>query len=317
MIYTIQANDEVLGKEELQKILNKDSVKSDMMNTVEFDCENADIDNIIEYCYTSPFFAQRKIAILKNPIFMSTEKSKKDYTEFVEKLIEYSKKQNESTIMIIYAVYDKVDAKKKIVKYLRDETKYTLVTTPNTMQINETVKHMVNKKGAKISNEAVSMLIEKVGPAFLDLASEVDKLTTFKPKGTIEKQDVIDFATVNVESNIFDLSNAILEKSIPKSITLFEDLIKNGMEPIVLTSVLANQFRLALVSKSYKREGKNNEEIAKILKVHPYRIKLASRLMFSDKDLKNILLKLADLDYHVKTGKINKFHGMKLLILSI
>lgn len=317
MIYTIQANDEVLGKDTLQKILNKDSVKADMMNTVEFDCESAEIENIIEYCNTSPFFADRKIAILKNPIFMSTEKTNRDYTDFVEKLISYIENENKSTTMIIYSLYEKVDSKKKIVKYLRDHTKYTIVKTPDTMQINETVKHMVNKRGAKISNEAVSMLIEKVGPGFLDLASEVDKLTTFKPEGMIEKNDVEDFVTVNMESSIFDLSNAILEKNIPKSISLFEDLTKSGLEPIVLTSVLANQLRLALLAKSYQREGKQGDQIAKILKVHPYRIKLALKLTFGDKDLKGILHKLADLDYHIKTGQINKFHGMKLLILSI
>ncbi|MDF9867270.1 DNA polymerase-3 subunit delta [Bacilli bacterium PM5-3] len=317
MIYTIQACDDVLGNEQLKKIYDKDSIQTDMMNTVEFDCLDIEIDQILDYCFTTPFFASHKVAILKNPIFLTAENTKKDYTEFIDKLMNYIKNENESTILIIYSLYEKLDERKKIVKFLKEKTKFIKVETPNAMQLNDIVKKMLEKRGNTVDYATIDLLIEKVGTNLVDVVSEVEKLALFKPNGNIGKEDVEDFVTCNIDASIFDLSNAILEKNVAKSITLFEDLTKGGLEPIVLVSVLANQFRLALLSKNYQRLQFDSNTIAKKLKVHPYRIKLALKLTFSDKDLKELLVKLADLDYHIKIGKINKYHGMKLLILSI
>lgn len=317
MVYTIQASDDALGKEQLNKIYNRGNIQTDVMNTVEFDCLSTDIEQILDYCFTTPFFATHKVAILKNPIFLTAEGSKKDFEDFVTRLIEYIENENESTILVIYSLYEKLDERKKIVKFLKEKTKYIKVETPNAIQISDMIIKMVEKRNSTIEKSAVNLLMEKIGTNFVDIMSEVEKLTLFKSNDLITKQDVADFVANNIDSSIFDLSNAILERNVATSITLFEDLTKGGMEPIALISILANQLRLALLAKSYQRKGFNENDIAKKLKVHPYRIKLALRLKFSDYDLKQILVKLADLDYRIKTGKVNKHHGMKVLILSI
>lgn len=317
MIYTIQASDDALGKEQLNKIYNKSNIQTDVMNTVEFDCLTTDIDQILDYCFTTPFFATHKVAVLRNPVFLTAESSKKDFTDFISKLMEYIENENSSTILIIYSLYDKLDERKKIVKFLKDKTKYIKVETPNAIQISDMVRKMVEKRNSTIDQNAIDLLMEKIGTNFVDIMSEVEKLTLFKSNDNISKKDVEDFVANNIDSSIFDLSNAILEKNVSKSITLFEDLTKGGLEPIALISVLSNQLRIALLAKSYQRVGLKEAEIAKKIKIHPYRVKLALRLQFSDNDLKVVLKKLADLDYRIKTGKVNKHHGMKLLILSI
>lgn len=317
MVYTIQASDDALGKEQLNKIYNKDNIQTDVMNTVEFDCLNTEIDHILDYCFTTPFFASHKVAILKNPIFLTAESSKKDYTDFIKKIMEYIENENESTIFVIYSLYEKLDERKKIVKFLKEKTKFIKVETPNAIQISDMIKKMVEKRNTTINQDAIDLLMEKVGTNFVDIMSEVEKLTLFKNNDMIRKSDVQDFVANNIDSSIFDLSNAILEKNVSQSITLFDELTKGGLEPIVLVSVLSNQLRIALLAKSYQRRNMNEAEIAKKLKVHPYRIKLALRLRFSDNDLKKVLVKLADLDYRIKIGQVNKYQGMKVLILSI
>ncbi|MDL2211605.1 DNA polymerase III subunit delta [Erysipelotrichaceae bacterium OttesenSCG-928-M19] len=317
MIYTIQASDDVLGHEQLKKIYDKDSIQTDMMNTVEFDCLDVEINQIIDFCYTSPFFASHKVAILKNPIFLTAETTKRDYTEFIDKLMEYIDNENSSTILIIYSLYEKLDERKKIVKFLKEKSKFINVDTPNAMQLNDIVKKMIEKRGNQVETDTVNFLLEKIGTNLVDIISEVDKLSLFKPDEKLTKEDISDFVACNLDSSIFDLSDAILARNTAKAVTLFEELTKTGIDPMDLVNLLGSQFRIALLTKGYQRLQFDNGAIAKRLKIHPYRIKIATQLTFSDRDLKAIIVKLAKLDYQIKTGRINKYHGMKVLILSI
>lgn len=317
MIFTIHSKDDMLGKEKINQILNSKNIKCDLMNTSEFDCMTTDIDKIIDYCYTTPFFATHKVVILKNPNFLTSENSKVDFEDFIKKLMTYIENESETTVMFIYSLADKLDERKKIVKYLKEKTNFKQVDLPNHLQLKNIIRNRILKYNSDIEENAIDLLLEKVGTNLVELSNEVDKLVLFKKDDIIRRDDVRDFVTCNVDSSIFDLSNAILDKDIVKSLSLFDDLIANGMEPIVLISVLANQFRLALLVNGYKKMGLDNASIAKKVKVHPYRIKLASELSFSKQALENNLLKLAGLDYKIKIGQINKHHGMKLFILSI
>ena len=68
-----------------------------------------------------------------------------------------------------------------------------------------------------------------------------------------------------------------------------------------------------------KEQGLNNNEIATTLTVHPYRVKLALEegIKYQKKTLLNFILKLANLDNDIKTGKINAELGVELFILNV
>lgn len=317
MVCTIHAKDDALGKAQLNEILNNKYRRTDMMNTQEFDCLDVDIDQVIDYCFTAPFFAEYKVAILKNPIFLTGEKTKRDYTEFVDKLMHYLENENKTTILIIYSLYEKLDDRKNIVKKLKKEYKFISLGAPNTIEMKNIIKRQVNKVNASIEDKAVERLIELVGADLVNINSEVEKLVLYKPDQTITKKDVEEFVVYNSESTIFDLSDTILARNGTRSLELYDELIKSGMETVVLTNILANQIRIALLSQIYQEQGMQQAEIAKKLKVHPYRVRLSLKLKYSAENLKEILVKLAALDYNIKIGKVNKHQGMKLLILSI
>lgn len=317
MVCTIHAKDDALGKAQLNEILNNKYRRTDMMNTQEFDCLDVDIDQVIDYCFTAPFFAEYKVAILKNPIFLTGEKTKRDYTEFVDKLMNYLENENKTTILIIYSLYEKLDDRKNIVKKLKKEYKFISLGAPNTIEMKNIIKRQVNKVNASIEDKAVERLIELVGADLVNINSEVEKLVLYKPDQTITKKDVEEFVVYNSESTIFDLSDTILSRNGTRSLELYDELIRSGMETVVLTNILANQIRIALLSQIYQEQGMQQVAIAKKLKVHPYRVRLSLKLKYSAENLKEILVKLAALDYNIKIGKVNKHQGMKLLILSI
>ncbi len=83
--------------------------------------------------------------------------------------------------------------------------------------------------------------------------------------------------------------------------------------------MLANQFRLMYQVKGLTKKGYSEKDIAKLLDIHPYRVKLSlgKSKSFSDEKLLSILKQLADLDSDIKKGNIDKNLGLELFILSI
>ena len=58
------------------------------------------------------------------------------------------------------------------------------------------------------------------------------------------------------------------------TVSIYHDLLRNGEEPIMLTSLIARQIRLMIHVQSLRKKGYQQHQIAKTLNVHPYRVKL-------------------------------------------
>ena len=67
-----------------------------------------------------------------------------------------------------------------------------------------------------------------------------------------------------------------------------------------------------------KKENKQEQEIASLLEVHPYRVKLALKntVNYSLNDVKNILIDLATLDSKIKSGQYDRYVDFELFLAS-
>ena len=83
--------------------------------------------------------------------------------------------------------------------------------------------------------------------------------------------------------------------------------------------MIANQFRLLLQTKIMISNNINEGDIAKYLKVHPYRIKLAHQKSnrLSIDILKKYLSDLGELDYKIKSGITNKNSALELFFINL
>ena len=96
-------------------------------------------------------------------------------------------------------------------------------------------------------------------------------------------------------------------------------MLKYNDVPIKIIVMLANQFRIIYQAKEMYKKGYTENDIASILGVHPYRIKLALNKAreYSSKSLLIYLKKLSNLDILIKTGDINKEIGLELFIINL
>lgn len=306
MIYVLYGKIEYLIKKEIDKIINENKT-----NDIEkFDLINVSINKVINAASSISLFSNQKIIIINNAIIF-TSKSKDDTTE----LEKYLNNINKDTILIFIINCEKLDERKKITKLAK---KIGYVKEFNEINTSEIVKKLF--ANYNISQDNVKYLIERIGDNIDLLNSEIEKIKIYKNKDLdITKEDIDNLTNKSFEVNNFKLIDAIINKDKSKAFELYNERIKLNEEPIAIIITIANQIRIMYQVKELYTSGYTENDIVKVLGIHPYRIKLAIQngRKYASNVLLNYLYKLSDLDINIKTGKIDKNLGLELFILEL
>src|SRR5699024_6014435 len=98
-------------REELIKKL-----KIDEENISYYDLEEVPIEEVIGDAETYPFFAEKKLIIASNPIFLRAKPPKLPFEHHLEALDTYLDNPVDYSTLVFIAPYEKIDSRKKITK---------------------------------------------------------------------------------------------------------------------------------------------------------------------------------------------------------
>ena len=294
----------------------KDKIKIEEDNIITFDLNYDSISSVLVEASTVSMFSDKKLIICDNSSFLTASKvisdnEQKDLTKYLENQFK--------DVYIIFIVRDeKIDSRKKISKLVNKVSKVYDCNKIESYRLSNYLGDYIRDKGYSISSSSIELIISKVGYELSNIIKELDKMFIYKGNDTkITKEDIDEVITNNLEKNIFELTNAIVNKEKNKINDIYNDLIKSGEDPIKLIVTLSNQFRLIMQVKLMRSGGYSEKEIVTILKEHPYRINLAMKSAYNIEDIKNILLKLSDLNFEIVTGKTDKFFGFEMFLLNL
>lgn len=303
MIYLLYGTEKYLIDLEINKIIKQHKI--DEINIIKYDLDIDFFKEVIDDCQTISLFSNKKLIIVDNPF---TELSKED-----ENLLEnYINSPNLDTILILRC--SKLDERKKIIKLLM---KKVTVKEFNNTNLIEKVKNMFDD--FDIKNDTINLLIERVGSDLNLLHNEIEKIKIYKDNDkNITKEDIISLTHKNIDLDVFKLIDNIVNHDKEKSLELYNELLKNGSEPIAIIVMLANQFRIMYQAKELIKKGYTEKDIASTINIHPYRVKLAlqNSRSYNSKVLLKYLSDLAQLDIDIKSGNIDKNLGLELFILN-
>ncbi|WP_044747677.1 DNA polymerase III subunit delta [Bacillus alveayuensis] len=283
-----------------------------------FDMEETEIDTAVEDAETLPFMGEKRVVVIKNPYFLSTEKKKEKVEHHLERFERYIEEPSPFTILALIAPYEKLDERKKITKLLKKKAN---VVEMNELSESETIAWMnelARQEDVLIEQSAIDQLFALTSGNLMIISSEMKKLCTYVGKGnTITEEDVKKLVARTLEQNIFELIDYVIQKKKEKALELFYHLLKMNEEPIKILNLMASQFRLLYQVKQLGASGYTQPQIASILKVHPYRVKLANKQakMFQDHELTSIIQQLAEADFEMKAGKMDKQLVLELLLM--
>ncbi|PMC39692.1 DNA polymerase III subunit delta [Bacillus sp. UMB0899] len=320
-VYLLLGEEAFLMQETLRYIVQASLLEEEKdFNLSMYDMEETAIETALEDAETLPFMGERRLVIIKNPVFLTSEKKKEKVEHRIEKLEQYIHSPAPYTVAVFVAPYEKLDERKKITKLLK---KQATVLEMKSLSDADTIKWMENvarEAQVELDRDAVNQLLLLTAGDLMVIHQELQKLSTYVGEGGAVTVDTVNLLVARtLEQNIFDLIDHVIHKRSKHALQIFYDLLKNNEEPIKILSLLVNQFRLILQVKELSAVGYGQQQIATTVKVHPFRVKLALQQarLFQTEELAMILMDLAEADYEMKTGKKDKQLLLELFLLKL
>ncbi|MBO5414258.1 MAG: DNA polymerase III subunit delta [Bacilli bacterium] len=315
-IYLIASNSYRLLEDELNKIL-KDNVYSS------FDLLGIDIEEVLEEASYVSLFDEKKYMVVKNANIFCAGRKKEAEEDSVSKkdetLLKYLEQPNENTVLI-FVVNGKIDGKKKICKIIKDRYNLIQIDDLKPKEIYNNVDKIMKKEGYKLDYDTIYYIINSCLNNYDLVMNELDKIKLYYGKGcNVKYEDVVKIVSHGVEDNNFKFIDAVIGKNIKEAFKIYDDLMLQKVEPIMLMSMIAKEIRNTLLVKKMIKSYDKKEIMKKLGINFDFQIDklINNSYSFSEKKLEEYLVYLCDMDYKIKRGKISNKLALELFILEI
>jgi DNA polymerase III subunit delta len=320
-IYLIFGTEAFLINETKQLILSRTLNEEEMdFNYASYDLEETSIEVALEDAETLPFIGEKKVIFLHNPTFLTAEKTKGKVEHNLTRLESYLKEPAPYSVIVFSAPYEKLDERKKVTKELKRQAVTIEAKKLSEPELKGWVRERAKLNGIDIEVAAVERMLVLAGTNLFLLTSEVDKLALYaNDEKKIDVEIVEKLVSKSLEQNIFTLIEKVVQRKLDEALRIYYDLLKQNEEPIKILALLAGQFRLIYQVKELARKGYGQQQIASYLKVHPFRVKLAAGQTgkFTDEELTGLIKQLADADYQMKTGGMDKSLLIEMILFRL
>lgn len=312
MNYLLMGTEKYNLRRRRNEIVNK-LIGDDEINISVYCGSEWEISELIADLQTVPFFSDNRVVIVENPGFIVSPKVNDE--PFVNALVSYFKKPNESTTFIIY-IDQNIDRRRKalntLVKYMKREVYDTLSEEDFQQAVNEDLRN----SGLKLDFDSRNELMQRLPLDLDNWKNELEKLKLYPEK--IDREVIRQLVAKPLESNVFELTNAVNTRNTARAIEVYHDLLVNNKNDIQgLIGLLAGQFRFMLQAVTLMEQGYNQKEIAEQLNCREGRVYMAFKNSGSrnSRQLLKVLDSLAQLDQNIKSGKVNPQLGLELFLV--
>ena len=315
-IYLFTGTSEIFIKNRMNRIIQG----FDKLETTisKYDMDQTTISQVLEDAITIPFLEDLKIIIIKNPKFLTKtfDTSKKDVKAFIK----YLKNPSETTILIIDATNTQIHQANDIYKVLRNVARIIDYPDPEEIEIKGWIVRSFNTNNIEIKDDALNLLIEYIGDDQPRLSHEIEKLSSFVGRGgTVRTSHIKDLVPKNINNEVYNLIKAIVSQNIEKTFAIYETIATSTKDTQGIISMISNKFRELLSIYKLLKFGYSQSDIAKFYNVSSgkayYMVQDAKS--FKETDLEYYLDKIAELDFQIKSGLIDKTIGLELLLLQL
>ncbi|WP_027365394.1 DNA polymerase III subunit delta [Desulfotruncus alcoholivorax] len=276
------------------------------------DGSHVPVAEVIAAVELTPLTAGRKLVVVRDAAILQKDADDKQ-------ILEYLERPNKGCCLV-FETRQSIDRRKKLYKKIATmggAIEFTRLKTPD---LTKWLAKQAREEGAALTREAAEELLLRCGPDMYTLHNEMQKLACFVGTGnTINMDTVKELVASRVEESIFEMVDAIGEKDGTRAIEGIRQLLRQKQQPQQIIGMIARQFRLLYQVQGMIEAGTAREEIIKTLRMHPFVYKKISlqHKNFSSEQLVRTIMRLADLDYLVKTGGGNFSELIETFILKL
>ena len=272
-------------------------------------------DILVEAGYFS-MFEEEKFIIIRNANFFGSGKiSEKDS----ESLLKYLNNPNSLT-SLIFICNEKIDSRKKITKIMKEKYEIKIIPNLKYYEIENRIEKYLVKQHYQIDKDTIKYIVNNSLNNYDLVMNEVEKIILYyNDPCLIKKEDVENIISKSINTNNFLFVDALIDGDLEKSLALLNDLKVMKVEPTILITLIARDIRIMLNIKNLLDQNKREYEILTELHLMDWQLEkyLKKAFPYKIKELEGWLEKLANIDFKIKSGKLDKYYALELLILDI
>ena len=305
--YLISSDDIEALNDKINEIKNSYNIEFDI---IKYDLEEDDIYNIIDELTTISLFDNPKFIIVKSINYASKAKE----TQITD-MLKAMNNQDSNNVLVATSL-EKIDYKDENISRLRKYMIYFDIKIKN-IPLEEYAKTILNKNGYNIDDQAVNQLA-KYSLNLATLKNNINILMSYKNGDkNIKIADVSLMIKQPLDDNIYNLIDMVLNKNKKGIFKIYNDFKIEKIEPPVIIGYLINKFQEMYDVYILAKGGADQQTIMDLFNVSSgkayYMLKNSKQV--SIEEIKKNLDDLINLDYNIKTGRIDQHLGLELYLL--
>lgn len=315
-VYLFTGTSEIFIKNRMNRIIQSYDAKE--TSVIKYDMEITPLSTVLTDILTIPFLEKQKIIILRRPRFLKNVHQ--DEKNSVKEFIKYLKNPIETTILLIDATNMNISNTNEIYKTLKNTAFIVNYDNSEEIEIKGWIIRTLALNNIEIRDDALNLFLDSVNGDQTRMEHEIDKLISFGiHDGIITTEDIKTLVSQDVNKEIYSLIKEIIKKDTVKVNSIYSKLASNTKDVMGIIALISSTFRELLTTARLLKKGYSQNDIAKFYGISSgrayYIVKDAKS--FNINDLEDNVNKLAELDFKIKSGQIDKNTGIELFLLQI
>ena len=277
-------------------------------NYDEFSADESSPADILSFADTLPVLSDKRLLIC----FRAELFSEKDWVQ----LTPLFSKEDQKTVFVFF--FDKKDGRKKHFKALKNKALELDASPIRAWEMEAWLDFLSQKEQIQLSAPAKNLFLQLVGSSLLEVSIELKKLKQYLgDRVQAEEKDILSCSSRLKIESLFDLTDALGNKNIVKSLSLLAVLLEQGENEIAVVSLLARHLRILMKVQQGQKEKLTSSELAKNTGLPPYFLKNYVKQvgLWTKPQLENTLQSLFLTDKALKSSPLSPHIWLENFIL--
>jgi len=306
--YLFISVDEFLIKKKIDELLKKENIDEEILEM--YDLDEADLTDLISCLNTESVFDDKRVFWVKNPSILESDKdiNKNEY-DLLEK---YCNNENNNILIFSSTNYNKNNKLSPIIK------KSFIINELDKLDIN--LGDYFNKyvmDNHMLVDEAIKVEVLNRSKDYQTLENNLQKLDNYASGNPITMDMVNLLINKEVESKIYDISQAMFDGDTNKAYISLKNLLDENVNPSIILANLKNTITLLLYVSKYIARGKSQYDIARELNIsagRAYHLIRGAKTL-GDKRIEDYINKLYKINIDSRSGNGDERLLLELFVL--
>jgi len=280
------------------------------LNFQSFDAEEHGIHAALDFLWTAPFLAAKRVALVRNVDALAEEDGKR----LLKALQELP-----STACLVLETEQTNTKKPVLLRDLAEKAETVACHTPFDSQLPAWVENHSKKKKLALERGAAAALINRVGADLGMLAGALNELALYvHPRLSASIADVQAITPSNPEEDVFNLADLLLQDRKKEALVVMDGLFRSGARAPEIVGALAGQLERFKKARTMVSVGRPESQIAEEMRVPRFvQAQFFQRLKgLSESRLRRMQKALLDCDESFKTGRAQERVSVERFVLS-